>query len=769
MYLINLIEIGVFLIMNIKQRIQNSYGDFYVKLLTYLALSISVTIFVLSTVLYINFENITLPLIHVYIKDNLKQVNYNADLMIQLSKKTCLQLYYDSNANNLFNIYKPDTFSTVRSLDYLTRYQSINIPNIHSIYIYNGITNTLYTSIPSIRVSDKNDFFDKEIFSLLDGFRKYKIISPIPRKVEFSYSLTEKTYANVYTFIYYNLPGKSKVLNDAVILNIPAAWMSDIINSLDKESESNTFIINNSGIALSDSTFYGFLTNISHEKYIQQILSSTSTSGFFTANINGVKSLVSYMNSESLDWRFVRITPYDTIVKKLSNMRLKTIIIGSIILLSGLLLSFILSKRFSKTYVYLTSKIKTLEVDKRSTLHTRKQAFLKNLFLEEYCYNPDTSSKSLDELEIKMNFDEDIVVLLVKIDNYADFCKNNIATDRSLLKFCIINIASELCSPLYNTEAVDMENDNIVILLNSNETIKQDFNGSLEKIARDIQSAVYVHLKFSISFFICSSVSKVNNLHLLYAEALETSRYRLFYGYGCIIFSSQINDLLIKEYLYPIDKEHQLVEALMLGKIDMVIKMYLEIIESINNHSYSVFYSTILRVALAINTSIEIIEKNSGQPFYYDFNTFIGEINSLETLTDINCKFFLLFEQILSKIEYKKSIKYDELFDSIINMIHNNYTDQNLCITSIANSLNMSPVYLGRLFKKLTSKSISEYINEYRMEKAKELLAATNYSVSEILDKTGFVNRNYFHTLFKKMHGLTPAEYRNANSNIKDS
>ncbi|MNY65428.1 HTH-type transcriptional activator Btr [compost metagenome] len=72
----------------------------------------------------------------------------------------------------------------------------------------------------------------------------------------------------------------------------------------------------------------------------------------------------------------------------------------------------------------------------------------------------------------------------------------------------------------------------------------------------------------------------------------------------------------------------------------------------------------------------------------------------------------------------------------------------------------MSPVYLGRLIKKYTSKTLTDFINEYRMEKAQELLRETDELIVMIAEETGFSSNSYFGKVFKKYQGITPNEYR---------
>lgn len=86
--------------------------------------------------------------------------------------------------------------------------------------------------------------------------------------------------------------------------------------------------------------------------------------------------------------------------------------------------------------------------------------------------------------------------------------------------------------------------------------------------------------------------------------------------------------------------------------------------------------------------------------------------------------------------------------------------EHDLSREDVANHVYLNPDYLTRLFKKETGMSISDYLQQQRMEYAKGLLAHTEQSVSDIAVASGYSNLSYFSTIFKKATGFTPADYR---------
>jgi two-component system response regulator YesN len=78
----------------------------------------------------------------------------------------------------------------------------------------------------------------------------------------------------------------------------------------------------------------------------------------------------------------------------------------------------------------------------------------------------------------------------------------------------------------------------------------------------------------------------------------------------------------------------------------------------------------------------------------------------------------------------------------------------------IADHVFLNSAYLSRLFRKETGESLSDYILDARVNKAKYLLEKTNNKISDIACTIGYDNFSYFAKMFKKSTGVTPQEYR---------
>ncbi|MBR0137088.1 MAG: helix-turn-helix domain-containing protein [Erysipelotrichaceae bacterium] len=73
----------------------------------------------------------------------------------------------------------------------------------------------------------------------------------------------------------------------------------------------------------------------------------------------------------------------------------------------------------------------------------------------------------------------------------------------------------------------------------------------------------------------------------------------------------------------------------------------------------------------------------------------------------------------------------------------------------------VTPNYLSKLFKNSMGMNLREYINQLRIDEAKRLLISTSMSVSEIASYVGYFNISYFSTVFHKIVGVSPFDWRN--------
>ena len=94
-----------------------------------------------------------------------------------------------------------------------------------------------------------------------------------------------------------------------------------------------------------------------------------------------------------------------------------------------------------------------------------------------------------------------------------------------------------------------------------------------------------------------------------------------------------------------------------------------------------------------------------------------------------------------------------------LNILKKNYSNE-ILIDDICAELNINKCYFCSMFKKEIGLTFINYLNNYKIEKSKELLKNPNLSLLDISLSVGYNNQSYFSTVFKKTTSKTPLEFR---------
>ncbi|MOA03856.1 Arabinose operon regulatory protein [compost metagenome] len=88
------------------------------------------------------------------------------------------------------------------------------------------------------------------------------------------------------------------------------------------------------------------------------------------------------------------------------------------------------------------------------------------------------------------------------------------------------------------------------------------------------------------------------------------------------------------------------------------------------------------------------------------------------------------------------------------------HISEDLSLVRLADEIHFNPSYLSRLFKQERGMKLSEYIEDARFAKAKELLRRTELKIAEIGTCIGYEAPHSFTRVFKKWTGMSPQEFR---------
>ncbi len=134
------------------------------------------------------------------------------------------------------------------------------------------------------------------------------------------------------------------------------------------------------------------------------------------------------------------------------------------------------------------------------------------------------------------------------------------------------------------------------------------------------------------------------------------------------------------------------------------------------------------------------------------------KVDNLESKDDFIEFVSFISEKIINVIEnHEKSNVY---ITKMKDYIKRNYM-HDINMKDIASELELTSSYISAIFKKITGQTYKEYIINFRLSKAKELLSNTNMHINLIAEQVGYENEHYFSKMFKMRTGVTPSFYRN--------
>ena len=110
-------------------------------------------------------------------------------------------------------------------------------------------------------------------------------------------------------------------------------------------------------------------------------------------------------------------------------------------------------------------------------------------------------------------------------------------------------------------------------------------------------------------------------------------------------------------------------------------------------------------------------------------------------------------------------VNVDPRIIEMIDYIRDNY--QTVTLDELASKFYLSKQYISKYIKEKSGMTFCDNVKKVRMKKAEELLATTSLTVEKVAESAGYPSVEHFNRRFKKMHGLTPVQYRNKHKDNK--
>lgn len=405
------------------------------------------------------------------------------------------------------------------------------------------------------------------------------------------------------------------------------------------------------------------------------------------------------------------------------------------------------------------------ELSRFRALYEKNIPLLREKLLYNLLYGVYTSQGDIEEQMERLGLKFGSFVMGI-IDNESHHQKDGYALQ--LYQFGIISTLEEALAEEYALVSTALNSHQLLFVVNLREGEPYHAERLQEKLAY-LQEMIDNCFSFTVSIAVSSAGLSYRDLPAKLKECQSALEHRFYLGGNAIINYSDLTAFFRYEDHSLLDQQQKLLmEQINAGNCEAVLRT----VETIREYTASLkpddksyiksFYLSTLSSINSIRSSL--IRTSQERP------SEALSVTSLYTLVE-GCESISDLSDILREASRKAAENINSFNQKNMKLLMKNAVDylqehfnEPITLSEVAGKIFVSTYYLSRMFKKELNKNFVDYLNEIRMDKARELLKDMNLRTYEIADTVGISDPHYFSKLFKKYVGMTPTEYREQNS-----
>ncbi|OGO83528.1 MAG: hypothetical protein A2Y21_09855 [Clostridiales bacterium GWC2_40_7] len=255
---------------------------------------------------------------------------------------------------------------------------------------------------------------------------------------------------------------------------------------------------------------------------------------------------------------------------------------------------------------------------------------------------------------------------------------------------------------------------------------------------------------------LCSQPGKAGEM----IEQAETAAGHYFYETGQNIF---LHSCIKYEYVKFKNDEAQVLSSLEGFDEKALLEYSEEMFNQIKGVKPSYYISYCIEFLFLL---VRYFRKNDITilPEYSNLDLLFKHFTRFTSMSEVKKEVIGIIKQLLNEFRMNSS-QYSLVVARIKKIVDERYQAE-LKLEDIAGELNMNYSYLSNIFNRELGQSFKEYVNEVRVNFAKEFLKQGMENIYLVSEKVGYTNPYYFNKVFKKLTGMTPGEYRNKYTRI---
>lgn len=398
------------------------------------------------------------------------------------------------------------------------------------------------------------------------------------------------------------------------------------------------------------------------------------------------------------------------------------------------------------------NEAKPEKTDGASESPVSKENLIKN-YLFYNLYTDDEFGKWVAAKQLRLT-SERLVLCKMVIDHFERLKDKFNDAHGALINFAVMNIIEEILQGFGRGEVIHEKDEHYLIVMSFPDMVSESrIYEVLFEILGRIRDVMKTYVNTSVTMGISSMHSLYPELKEMYRECMEAVEQKYFVGAGDFIrYDSSCAD---KHALLSIGKLKDFVGGLTKISSDYARVMAADVEALVPDHRLTrevlqgLFLKWIYWPAANAGQYRECVQKIA-----------VGcaeQVHKCVTL-DENIECFKAYLSQLESVEEQFKCLSKEVAE-VVQFVQKNF-NKDISLQQAAERVNMSTNYLSSLFKKELGLGFVEYVNQVRIEKAKELLLNTYQKTYEIAENVGFTDESYFSRTFKKLTGVRPNEFR---------
>lgn len=293
----------------------------------------------------------------------------------------------------------------------------------------------------------------------------------------------------------------------------------------------------------------------------------------------------------------------------------------------------------------------------------------------------------------------------------------------------------------------------VVVYISVDEENEDNCAAFSENIAKKIIYLLEKEYSINVNIGI-GSVQLIDKSLISYEESLECLRGDIDKQINFISEQKDTDNVALKRDI--IEAQKRLIECIELGKED-VLDEFMGIVKFISK--WNVEEKKNKYIEILVLSCYTVNKMGLSECAYVDYSMFYEEFRTLEDSL-IDAWAMNKFQYIIKSARKHKTDNMSEIIKTAIYYMYEHY-DENISLNDIAGLVGVSLQYFSKIFKDETGKNYVEWLNRFRIDKAKDLMSETQLTIKEVCFKVGYNDPNYFSRIFKKYEGVAPTEYIN--------